>query len=212
MLHRATIPVSSGRIRIKCYCADIVCRHSPAQLARIYILVVRMIKILPQVLIFTLLCSAQVFSDTVYKSVDENGTVSFSDTPPENGAEAEELQLVISQPNSSNQPLANLEAMRETTDRMAADRREREKHRAEMRNLQASTQSQTASNADYVDDYYPITTGYDSRRYYNHHPPYRPGLHPKPVHPIARPPMRQRSAGSGSSNSQLMRPITSSRH
>jgi hypothetical protein len=174
-------------------------------------LVVRMIKILPELLIFTLLCSAHAVSDTVYKSVDENGAISFSDVPPENGDETEKLQLVTPQPSSSGESLANLEAMRETTDKMAADRREREKHRAEMRELQASKQSQTASSTDYVDDYYPMTTGYNNRRYYNHRPPYRPGLHPKPEQPIARPPMRPRSAGSGSSNSQLMRPITSSR-
>jgi hypothetical protein len=171
----------------------------------------KMIKIVQQFLILTLLGSSLVISDTVYKSVDENGAISFSDIPPENGDETEKLQLVTPQPSSSGESLANLEAMRETTDKMAADRREREKHRAEMRELQASKQSKTASNTDYIDDYYPIYTGYDNRRYYNHRPPYRPGLHPKPEYPIARPPIRPRSGGAGSSNSQLMRPITSSR-
>ena len=175
----------------------------------------KMIKIPLQLTIFVLLGSSFAVADTVYKSVDENGVISFSDTPPEDGGEAETLQLVAPQPSSSGESLANLEAMRETTDRMAADRREREKHRAELRETQARTKanqrSQTASNSDYIDDFYPITTGYDNRRYYQYRPPYRPGLHPKPVHPIARPPIRARSGGAGSSNSQLMRPITSTR-
>ena len=173
-------------------------------------MVVRMFKILPELLIISLLYSAHAVSDTVYKSVDENGAISFSDIPPENGDETEKLQLVVPQPSSSGESLANLEAMRKTTDKMAADRLEREKNRAEMRELQASKQSQAVSSTDYVDNYYPITTGYDNRKYYNHRPPYRPGLYPRPEHPIARPPMRPSSAGSGSSNSQLMRPITSS--
>ncbi|MFT6955338.1 MAG: hypothetical protein ACJAYC_000331 [Halieaceae bacterium] len=175
------------------------------------ILVMQMIKIVLQFLILTLVGSSMAMSDTVYKSVDENGAISFSDIPPENGDNTEKLQLATPRPNSSGESLANLDAMRDTTDKMAADRREREKHRAEMRELQTSKQSQPASNTDYIGGYFPIITGYDNRRYHNQRPPYRPGLRPSPVHPIARPPMRQRSAGKGSSNSQLMRPITSSR-
>lgn len=167
---------------------------------------------------------------TVYKTVDENGVVSFSDTPPGDPAQAEKLQINAPPPSSTGEYQQNLEDMRETTDRMAADRREREKHRAEMRELQARTNAYGEpdySSSGYDD--YSYVTGY---RGYNRggrykpgkpwkpgRPPYRPGYKPKPEHPIARPPHRP---GAGQpeefgatrptqNNSQLMRPITSRR-
>ncbi len=177
--------------------------------------VIAMQKLLPPLLLLCTLGALSAQADTVYKSIDETGAVSFSDTPPEQGVTAETLEIITPQPSSTEDSLANLEAMRETTDRMAADRREREKHRAEMRELNARTQaSQQAmvDTTDYVDYYYPIYTGYNNRPHYPHRPPYRPpGLRPKPEHPIARPPLRARSGGSASNNSQLMRPITSGR-
>ncbi len=154
------------------------------------------------------LASAQ----TVYKTVDESGAVSFSDTPPAGDTEAETLQINAPPPSSDPTQQANLEAMRETTDRMAEDRREREKHRAEMREIQARNtagDSNQSNMDDYYDSYYPIYTGYNNRRYYNHRPPYRPGFRPKPEHPIARPPHRPIPRDTGSNNSQLMRPIVS---
>ena len=153
-------------------------------------------------------------AQTVYKSVDESGAVSFSDTPPSGDTEAETLEINAPPPSSDPTQQANLEAMRETTDRMAQDRREREKHRAEMREIQARTAANETArndNQDYYDDYYPIYTGYNNRRYYNHRPPYRPGFRPKPEHPIARPPHRPMPRDIGSNNSQLMRPIVSGR-
>ena len=160
------------------------------------------------------LCAPLATAQTVYKTVDESGAVSFSDTPPSDNVEAETLEIRTPPPSSDSQQQANLEAMRETTDRMAEDRREREKHRAEMREIQARTNTETADNGntrDYYDDYYPTYTGYNNRRYYNHRPPYRPGVKPKPEHPIARPPMRPTPRDAGSNNSQLMRPIVSNR-
>jgi len=161
----------------------------------------------------TLFGASMAAAQTVYKTVDESGAVSFSDKPPEADIETETLELHAPPPSSDSTQQDNLEAMRETTDRMAQDRREREKHRAEMRELQAKTNAAAESDRtqDYYDDYYPVYTGYNNRRYYNHRPPYRPGWKPKPEHPIARPPIRPKPHNTGSNNSQLMRPIVSSK-
>jgi hypothetical protein len=83
--------------------------------------------------------------------------------------------------------------MRETTDRMVADRQQRERHRAEMRKLQSESRPQVINNAapagydaSYGGDYYPYPV-------YRPRPGYRPGGYwPRPGHPIARPPLRPR--------------------
>ena len=84
--------------------------------------------------------------------------------------------------------------MRETTDRMANDRMAREKHRAEMRELQVQTEA--ARLPGYSDDYYEdntIYSGYSGYSNYYNYPKRRhwrrPG-HGRPTHPIARPPLR----------------------
>jgi hypothetical protein len=155
--------------------------------------------------------SFAAYSTTVYKTVDEHGVVSFSDLPPKGEVAAEILQITTSQPQSPEEHLARLEAMREATERLASDRREREKHRAELREIRARTESyQVPEQPDYsrYADYYPLNTRSYNRR---PRPPYRPIHRPKPEHPIARPPMRPGNGGSGSSNAQLMRPLVSTR-
>ncbi len=158
-----------------------------------------------------LLWGAAVHGATVYKTVDENGVVSFSDAPPEDETAAETLQIDVPAAQSPDEYLENLEAMRETTDRMAADRREREKHRAELREIQeksAATPLPSEPGPGYTDytTYYPAYPVYRPRPGY---PPWRPGHRPGPTHPIARPPVHPVYPGSGSANSQLMRPIVS---
>lgn len=126
---------------------------------------------------------------TVYKSVDESGVVSYSDSVPENNTLLEEVEFSEQDPPPNSDAQQRLEDMRETTDRMAADRMAREKHRAEMRELQAKTDAlREPQYTDYPDypDYTTIYTGYP--RYYPRR--HRPG-HVKPVHPIARPPLRR---------------------
>jgi hypothetical protein len=81
--------------------------------------------------------SLSVHAQTVYRSVDESGAVSFSDTPPAEDQDVEELTINVAPPQDPEAYQQNLEDMRETTDRMAEDRRAREKHRAEMRELAA---------------------------------------------------------------------------
>lgn len=158
-----------------------------------------------------LLFSSTVFATTVYKTVGENGVVSYSDTLPEGGVPSEVLHITPVMPHSADAHLESLEAMRETTDRMAADRREREKHRAELNEIRARSQYNKDFGTvehQYV-DYYPVYP-----RDYRHkpRPPWHPGYRPKPEHPIVRPPLRPAHRAIGSTNSQLMRPLVSSRN
>ena len=126
---------------------------------------------------------------TVYRTVDENGVVSFSDTPPAGDAPVETMKINAATPQVSPEEQQRLEDMRETTDRMAADRREREKQRAQLRQEQSQSQN-VAQQPDYT-DYMGYSTG--RNRIYRG-PIRRPGLRPgngaRPVHPIARPPVR----------------------
>lgn len=146
---------------------------------------------------------------TVYKSVDEDGNVTFSDSPPADAKETQELQVNVPDPQPTGEQQQALEDMRETTDRMAADRREREKHRAEMKELNARNSAVTStgsgqSNSEY-DGYYPPVPGYGVRSGY-YYGPHRPGYKPKPEHPIVRPPLQHQGL---TNNRQLMRPIVS---
>ncbi len=179
-------------------------------------------------LIALVFCCASVSATTVYRTVDENGVVSFSDAPPPGDVQSQQLQIDTPQPQDPQAHREQLEALRETTDRMVADRRAREKHRTEMREIEARTQAQQSPPQPVVyepyDRYVPI---YGGGRYPGHrHPPWRPGLHPRPEHPVVRPPLRprydpndqlmrpivsSRTSGAGSSNAQLMRPVTSGR-
>lgn len=187
-------------------------------------------------LLISLLFTVQVMAQTVYRSVDENGVVTFSDAPPGGEVEVESITIDAPQAQSPEAARQRLEDMRETTDRMAADRREREKHRAEMRELQARNQPQSQPTYERgYDDYYPYsyTSSRVSRKRYYGDTPWRPGYRPdygyrpgdnsrpRPEHPIARPPLRpgignqpqyrpQPNVNVGS-NSQLMRPIVSPR-
>lgn len=154
---------------------------------------------------------AQAQGTTVYRHVDENGVVSFSDSPPGGEQESETLQINTPTLQDPDVYLENLNAMRETTDRMAQDRRERERHRAEIRELNTSqrdsTDTQVVEHREY-EDYWPV---YRSPVYGRPgRPPWRPGYRPKPEHPVARPPYRPSHPGIiQGPNSQLMRPILS---
>lgn len=136
----------------------------------------------------SLLCCLPVFAATVYKSIDDNGVVSFSDTPPAADVVVETVIIDEQAPPSSATTTQRLEEMRETTDRMVADRMAREKHRAELRQLNAQASAQSA--AQLPDSYYDtpeIYTGYTGYPSY----PVRPGWrHPKHPHHPARPPLR----------------------
>ena len=150
---------------------------------------------------------------TVYRSVDENGVVTFSDQPPQDDTAAQRMDIDVQEGLPREEYESRLREMRETTDRMAADRREREKHRAELRTSQARAEPAPAREQPYPqtlygDYYYPYPIYPPYYRPPHHRPGLPPGYRPKPEHPIARPPLRPPT---GSSNSQLMRPIVSPR-
>lgn len=169
-------------------------------------------RLLPILLLSCLTAQAQ----TVYRSVDETGAVSFTDTPPVDEQDVEEVRLNVAAPQDPEAYQQSLEDMRETTDRMADDRREREKHRAEMREIAARNASQQQhQEPQTLVDHYSTAWSYDSG-YYNRpgRPPWRPGYRPKPEQPIYRPPMQPDPGRPGSGrplngNSQLMRPMLS---
>jgi hypothetical protein len=158
--------------------------------------------------------SLQGLADTVYKTVDEQGVVSFSDTPPEAVEQPVEiLEIATPEPVDPEAYEERLQAMREATDRMAQDRREREKHRAELRELAAREQAQRPVQVQYpiVEQYYP----YPVRL----RPPYRPPWRPPGHYPPHRPTpqitpgnnsqlMRPLVSGGTGGNSQLMRPLS----
>ncbi|MEH6590916.1 MAG: DUF4124 domain-containing protein [Halioglobus sp.] len=147
-------------------------------------------------------------AQVVYKSVDENGVVSFSDTAPTNNNEVETLEINTPQPGNVEEYNKQLEDMRETTDRMVADREAREKHRAEMLELQASRTAAQLPAYEYP--LYPSSYSHRSSRSYRHtRPPYYPGYKPTPVPPIYHPPLRPVILPYPGSNAQLMRPLVS---
>lgn len=141
----------------------------------------------------------------IYRSVDADGTVSFSDQPPADDSSTETITIDVPTAAEPAELEARLAAMRETTDRMAQDRREREAARAALVAAQRSSATPAAtpaappaaSPAAGIGAFWPAYT-----RPWHHRP--RPPLRPVPVPPpgydILQP-----------GNSQLMRPIVSSR-
>jgi hypothetical protein len=67
---------------------------------------------------------------TVYKSVDADGKVSFSDTPPPAGSATEVIETRDTDASPDPDAAERLQQMRETTDRLRADRLAREQARA----------------------------------------------------------------------------------
>lgn len=136
----------------------------------------------------SLLCCLPSFAATVYKSIDENGVVSYSDTRPAEDIVVETLVIDDQAPSTTEQAQQRLQDMRETTDRMVADRMAREKHRAELRQLEAQTNAQQPSQD--VPDYYDSSPIYTGNYGFPAQRPWRPSHHPRPEHPIAHPPLR----------------------
>ncbi|MCB1689756.1 MAG: DUF4124 domain-containing protein [Halioglobus sp.] len=139
----------------------------------------------PRTLALSLLCCClPSLAETVYKSVDDSGAVSFSDTRPPGDVLVETVVIETQAPPSSDLTAQRLKEMRETTDRMVADRMAREKHRAELRQLDAQRYAETSSPD--LSEYYDTTTSYTG---YYPYPVRREWRRPnRPVHPIARPP------------------------
>lgn len=136
----------------------------------------------------SLLCCLPAAAATVYKSVDDSGVVSFSDTPPTGDVLVETVVIEEQVPLSGDASQQRLEEMRETTDRMVADRMARERHRAELRELNAREYAPAAPQQ--LDTYYDTPFVYTGFAGDNRYPPRRNWRHPhKPQHPVA-PPLR----------------------
>lgn len=142
----------------------------------------------PRIALLLLACVAPVAADTIYKTVDEHGVVSYTDTPPVSGEPVETLEIEVGTAAAVDSAQAELQALRETTDRMVADRLQREKHRAEMRQQQVASVPRTQVIEYVVPPIY--STGYPV---YYPYPVYCPGdgvggCRPVPVPPGSRPP------------------------
>jgi len=138
------------------------------------------------ILISLLLAALPGLADTVYKSVDSAGNVSYSDQPPTDAVELEVMEFREPAPTRSAEDAARLAEMRETTDRMAADRREREQARAQAR--------REAQPAPVYQEYYPVVL--HRRGYYDYQ---------RPHHPILRPPQAYRPIAPGQYPAKLVR-------
>ncbi|MEM1186975.1 MAG: DUF4124 domain-containing protein [Pseudomonadota bacterium] len=151
-------------------------------------------------LLFLLLSSGSA-AQTVYRSV-EDGVTRFSDVPPE-GVPTEVIELDVATPANDPALEERITAMRETTRRMADDRRERERHRAELKALARQDQEpiQPAPSLDAPAFAYWPTPLWRARPPLRRPVPYRPdaGVVP-PGWSVVKP-----------GNAQLMRPIVSSR-
>lgn len=136
--------------------------------------------------LLALCVSVPLGATTVYRSVDDDGVVSFSDVKPDSGpADTLHIDTPPAQPDDAQRQ--HLEEMRATTDRMVADRRAREKHRAEMRQLQ------TANEPPPTPQYEPDPPYFGG--YWGGHRRWHPGHRTHPVHPV-RPPLRPAKARS----------------
>ena len=122
-------------------------------------------------LILCLLLSFPCSAATVYKSIDARGRISYSDSPPVAAVSVETLVLHVRSPEVSDEYRSRLAEMTEVTNRMAADRLQREQARMESRQRLAST----SATSEFVisEEYYPV---YSSTRQQH----YRRGYYPRP--------------------------------
>ncbi len=160
---------------------------------------VMVLRLSVSVLLILAAAAAAASSTTVYKVVGSDGVVGFSDTPPEDPAAAELIAIDTPEAASSQESLQNLEAMRETTERMAADRREREAQREVAREtvvLEPAAAGMRQAQPEVHYEYFYAPLPIPSRHG-------RPGFHP-PQRPY---PEREPRGIIRGPNSQLMRPI-----
>ncbi len=145
---------------------------------------------------------------TVYRSVGDDGVVVFSDQPPASGDAADVLHIPVS-PSSADAD-ARLQALRETNDRMAQARRERESARAATR--QPTVRYTMPVSAPGTPLAFPAQPARALWPYPFPRRHYRGPLRPRPgapdYTPVRAPPgFKVIQPG----NQQLMRPIVSSR-
>ncbi len=151
--------------------------------------------------LFALIVSSGATAQTVYRSV-EDGVTHFSDVPPE-GVPAEVIVLDVPAPGADPALEERITAMRETTRRMADDRRERERHRAELKALAR----QDPEPAQVDPGLLAPTLAYWPAPLWRARPPLRRPVPYRPYTAAAPPGWSVMKPG----NAQLMRPIASRR-
>jgi hypothetical protein len=152
--------------------------------------------------------SRAAVAQTVYRSI-EDGVPTFSDSPPASGP-AEEIVIDVAEPAPDPELEKRLAALRETTDRMADDRREREEHRAKLRELRRAVPepAEPQSTVVVAEELWPAYVR--PRPLWQPYLPLRPRppLRPTPA-PLPSPPPGWSVMKPG--NAQLMRPVVSGR-
>ncbi len=129
-----------------------------------------------------LMAATATQGQTIYKSIDANGNIVYSDTPMEDTLLLETLSLQTSTANDSpeEQSQARIDQMAETTERLKGDREDREQlRREEEERLRARQRAATPPQIyreEYYHDYYPYRSYYP----YTDRYPYR---HPRPGRP-----------------------------
>lgn len=155
-----------------------------------------------------LVIAPSAMAATVYRSVDDDGVVVFSDQPPAAGTDADILHIPVSP--SQADAAERLQALRQSNDRLAQARREREAARARAAAPSIRYTAPVGVAADARGPLpQPVRALWPFRFPGTHYAgPLRPRPAPGPVSPAPVPPgFRVIQPG----NQQLMRPIVSSR-
>lgn len=126
-------------------------------------------------LFVTLLLAATAATAEIFRSVDADGNVTFSSTPPPEAVQVDQIDTRAGpSEEQSRAAQERLERMRSTADEMRESREAREAARAEQRAEQrAASGAGTQPRADYEDD----------RGYWWY------AGRPLPVRPVPRPPL-----------------------
>ncbi|MCK9504412.1 MAG: DUF4124 domain-containing protein [Porticoccaceae bacterium] len=123
--------------------------------------------------ILALALALQASAATVYKYRDENGAITYSDSPPTHTDDYEIIEIQSSEPSDPQAHQQMLEQMAKTSDRLQADRRQREEDRQKTAQSRSSAPPYYPATAQPEPDYYP---GYPFLRRNYHRtsrPPYR---------------------------------------
>jgi hypothetical protein len=130
-----------------------------------------------------LLVSGQAHAKRIYKSVDAEGNITYSSTPPENARQIEKLDISGSyQPDSSASTSTAYDEIKAAADELEKDRKQREKERENARIKQQQQEANKQAQQPVVEHryYYPAIP-----LYHHHHRrhPTRPIHRPRPHHP-----------------------------
>jgi|GEM_PF-373419 hypothetical protein len=135
------------------------------------------ILILSLLIVTTALATTTIYAQTVYKSVDADGTITYSDQPAVPGELLETLELKNPEitADTAAESAARIEQMAKVTDRLKQDRQERDKARLAEQELALALQ-QLAPPLIYREEYYRTNYPYRGRNLF------RPHSYRKPIH------------------------------